>query len=98
MGIRKASEVYNGSELFAPAGNGLPMTASNDASTDATRPITVGVWVGGIGDLPVVFAGGDGNVVVIPAVPQGTYLPMRIVRVAATGLTASAIIGFYGVQ
>ena len=49
-------------------------------------------YVGTTGNVAVVFST-DGAPVVFTAVPAGTVLPIRAVRVNNTGTTASNIVG-----
>ncbi len=49
------------------------------------------LWVGGAGNLSLVF--NDGTTATITGVPVGTHLPFRVKRVNATGTTATAIVG-----
>jgi len=51
------------------------------------------VWVGSAGDLSVVMADDAGSRV-IPLVPDGTWLPIRIKRITSIGTTASNIVVF----
>ena len=63
-----------------------------DDSTDLAYT-TSAVYVGGAGALKVTTAGGDTTTVA--AVPAGTVLPLRVVRVFATGTAATSIVGLY---
>ena len=49
-------------------------------------------YVGVGGDITVLT--GAGNVVQLKDVPQGSVIPLEIVRVNATGTTASSLVGF----
>tara|TARA_R110002050_G_scaffold280972_1_gene428193 strand:+ start:718 stop:972 length:255 start_codon:yes stop_codon:yes gene_type:complete len=51
------------------------------------------VYVGGTGDLAVVTAGGD--TVTFTAVPTGMILPVQIIKVLATGTTATSLIALH---
>lgn len=63
------------------------------ADSDLTRQPTIGVWVGGAGNLRVTtFAGED---VVIPSVPAGTLIPIKVKRIWATNTTATLIMALY---
>ena len=55
--------------------------------------VTRALYVGGTGDLAVVMA--DGTRLVFGAVPAGTLLPVRVVRVLATGTTATRVVGLW---
>ena len=49
-------------------------------------------YVGVGGDITVLTGAGD--VVQLKDVPQGSVIPLEIVRVNATGTTASSLVGF----
>lgn len=57
--------------------------------------ITRGIYVGGAGDVTVVFADVAGSVT-LKAVPGGTVLPISVRQVMATGTTASNLVALYG--
>jgi len=44
------------------------------------------LWIGGAGNVTVITVGGQ--TVEYAGVPAGTYLPVRVVQVMATGTTA----------
>lgn len=76
------------------ASNGIPITPSDSA----TIPATLGVYVGGAGNLTVDWVAqgaSSGKNVTFTAVPVGTVLPIRITKVYATGTTAAALIALY---
>jgi hypothetical protein len=54
---------------------------------------TRAVYVGGAGDLRVRMLGG--GEVTLAAVPAGTLLPLRVVRILATGTSATALVGLW---
>lgn len=72
--------------------NGVAIVPSDAAS--ANFPICSGIYVGGAGVVPVVFA--NGNVVNFTAV-AGEILPVGAVRVNAANLTASLLVALYAV-
>ena len=76
----------------APALNGEEVTPADGSDlTYATRAI----WVGGAGDLEVVMKGDKaaaGATLSITGIPAGTLLPLSVVRIKATGTTATAIV------
>jgi len=74
--------------LTGPAGHGFAITPSD--SIDLERPVRA-LYVGGAGALAVTFA--SGAEVVLSGIMGGTVLPIRAVRVRATGTTATAIVG-----
>jgi len=67
-------------------GNGSLCTPSDTTEHDYDA-----VWVGGVGNLAVTFAGG--NSAVLTAVPAGTLLEFRVKRVLSTDTTATVIVG-----
>ena len=94
MALRNA-EAF-GMYLTDPGAKLAAMTPTDVTTGDATAPITIGVWVGGAGNLAVVMAGNDtATPVTLTAVPAGTFLPLRAVRIASTGTTATLIVGVY---
>jgi hypothetical protein len=76
------------------------MTHRNDLVPQGGAPVTpsdsafvsfCGLYVGGAGH--VALTGGDGADVTFSAVPGGTILPIRIIRVKAAGTTATSLVG-----
>ena len=59
---------------------------------DATFIQCNGIYVGTTGTVTVVTAGGTS--VLFTAVPAGAIIPLQIVKIMATGTSASNIIGF----
>lgn len=51
------------------------------------------IWVGGLGNLTITMMGGE--VVTLTAVPAGTWLPLRVKQVWATGTTATLILALW---
>lgn len=74
-----------------PMGRGFAVTPSD--TTVLTQP-TRGVWVG-VGGNVAVLMNGDTVPVTLLGVPAGTMLNISVVKVMATGTTASSIIGLY---
>ncbi len=74
--------------LTAPASHGFAVTPGD--ATDFARP-TRALYVGGDGNLAVRLI--DGQILTFVAVPAGSFLPLRVNRVLATGTTATNIIG-----
>lgn len=72
---------------FRGAGEVTP----DDDNTLATE--SSGIYVGTTGDLAVQFY--DGSSVTIPDVPSGAVLDISVVKVLATGTTATGIIALY---
>jgi hypothetical protein len=56
---------------------------------------TRALWVGGAGDVAAVRQ--DGSVGVFVAVPAGSWLPIAVWRVNATGTTATSLMALYQV-
>ena len=74
--------------LDAPAGHGFNITP-NDA-VDLSE-VTRALYVGTSGAVAVSFA--SGAELVLANVPAGSVLPLRLVRVRATGTTAGNLVG-----
>ncbi len=74
--------------LDAPATHGF-VIAPNDGAD--LSEITRAIYVGSSGALAVTFA--SGAELVLPNVPAGSLLPVRVQRVRATGTTAADIVG-----
>lgn len=70
-----------------PGHKAVAVTPSDSATFETTR----GVYVGTAGDLVVRFAGDTANVT-LKNVVAGVTHPWSIVRVAATGTTATDIV------
>lgn len=51
------------------------------------------IYVGGTGDVVVVTPAG--NAVTFSAVPVGTFLPVKAMRVNSTSTTATLMVGLY---
>lgn len=74
--------------LSGPASTGFAIVPDNDVDLpEATRAL----YVGSGGDLAVTML--SGATVVFTSVAGGSLLPLRVVRVRATGTTAGAIVG-----
>lgn len=68
------------------ASDGYSVTPADGADLpDVPR----GIWVGGAGDISMVLLSGN---VTLKAVPAGTLLPVRPLRVRSTGTTATDIV------
>jgi len=63
------------------------------ASDTNTIGLTSAVYVGVTGD--VALEDSEGNQVTFKNVPQGTFMPLRVVRVLSTGTTATDIVAIY---
>lgn len=74
--------------LESPALTGFAATPSDGADlADVTRA----VYVGGSGNISVVFQ--SGAEVTLVGVVGGTILPLRVRRIKATGTTATGLVG-----
>ena len=63
--------------------------------SDATiLPTTRGLWVGGAGDVAVIFAG-DTAAVTLAGVLAGTLLPVQVTKVMSANTTATSIVALY---
>lgn len=60
-------------------------------STDITGGVVQGLYIGGAGNVTVVWA--DGTTSLLTAVIVGQVYPVVIQRVNATGTTATALVG-----
>ena len=76
--------------LIAPARGADEITPNDD---EVLHQTTRSIYVGEAGDVSVEMA--DGMTVVFQAVPAGTFLPIRIRRLRATGTTTNAIVGLW---
>lgn len=74
--------------LSGPASTGFAIVPADDTDLPET---TRALYVGGSGDLAVTMLSGAS--LVLTAVAGGSLLPLRVVRVWATGTTAGAIVG-----
>jgi hypothetical protein len=73
-----------------PASHAETITPSD---TTAIPSATRGLYVGSSGDVAVVMASGES--VTFVSVPAGIVLPVRLLKVKATGTTASALVGLW---
>lgn len=62
-------------------------------SANIANPATKGLYIGGAGDVKVDTA--HASAVVFKAVPVGTILPVLVLKVYATGTTATNIVALY---
>jgi hypothetical protein len=79
---------YSTPSLSGPASHAFAVTPSDGSDLSET---TRALYVGTGGALAAVMA--SGATVSFGSVASGTFLPIRVVRVLATGTTASAILG-----
>lgn len=66
---------------------GVAVTPHDTNRIDPTKAL----WVGGAGNVAVEFVGDDASVT-LTGVPAGTKLDVAVVKVLATGTTATAIV------
>ena len=76
--------------LTAPPEHGAAVTPDDGRDLAVT---TRALYVGGAGDLAVRMA--DGTLLTFGAVPAGTLVPVRVVRVLATGTSATRVVGLW---
>ena len=74
----------------APAESFFAITKSDSANFSFN---VRGIYVGGTGDVVAVTEGG--TAVTFTAVPAGTILPIRAIRVNSTSTTATSMVGLY---
>lgn len=67
--------------------NAIDITPSDATVLSFVR----GLYIGGTGDVAVTMKGGGS--VTYEAVPAGTFMPIHVTKVLATGTTATAILG-----
>lgn len=73
-----------------PAYNAVAITANN--SVDIAAPIRA-IYVGGAGAVVITTVAGTD--VTFSGLPAGMILPVRAVRVKATGTTATGLVGLW---
>jgi len=65
---------------------------TGDDSNDLAK-VARGLYVGTTGDVKITSAGGTTEI--IPSVPAGAILPIRVKRLFSTGTTAGGIIAIW---
>lgn len=75
------------------ANGGLAVTPNDGA--DLPQGVTSGLYVGGAGNVVVSFSTTTRLQVTITAPAVGFVLPVKVVRVYATGTTATGLIAMY---
>lgn len=73
--------------LIAP-GTGIETVVPSDTVNLATN--SLGIYVGGAGDIVAVMA--DGTSGLFKAVPVGTFLPIQVQRINNTNTTATLML------
>jgi hypothetical protein len=74
----------------ASARGGVAVTKSDATTYTPTR----GVWVGGAGNLAVVFAD-QSTAVTLVGVAAGTLLPIAVIQIMSTNTTATDIVALW---
>lgn len=77
-----------GGNFAAPADEALAITPSDADSIPATRAI----YVGSAGNVKVTMAGPAANDVTFTGVLAGSFLPIMVTKVFATGTTAANMV------
>jgi len=72
----------------SPATGGFAVTPTDGVDL---LEVTRALYVGGAGDVQVTLQ--SGSTLIFSNVNAGTFLPIRAVRVLATGTTASSLVG-----
>lgn len=80
----------NGLNDSGPAANIVPIVPDD---TDPLPHVTRGILVNGAGDMAVTDAGG--NTTTITDIVAGSLLPIQVVKVFATGTTATDLFALY---
>lgn len=75
--------------LTAPMTDGVAVTTSDSTVLTTTRAL----FVGGAGNLSVVMS--SGTTVTLTGVIAGSWIPLRVTKVKATGTTATNIAAFW---
>jgi hypothetical protein len=68
-----------------------PITPSDTVNLPT---LTDALWVGGAGDIAAVMQNGS-MPVVLAGVPAGSWLPLAVTRINATGTTATGLVALY---
>jgi hypothetical protein len=79
---------YTSPSLSGPAAHGFAITP-NDASNLAET--TRAIYVGSAGDIALTMQ--SGATITLVAVNSGTVLPVRAIKILATGTTAASLVG-----
>ncbi len=79
----------NPSNVLVPNAQSAAAVTKSDATVFA--PPTIGLWVGGVGDVAVRMYGSQTSVIFV-AVPAGTMLPVQVDQVLSTGTSGTNIV------
>lgn len=77
--------------LTSPPEDAAEITPSD--TIDSAVAVTRALYVGVAGDIVLLMYGGA--TVTLRSVPSGSFLPLRVRRVLASGTTADGIVGFW---
>lgn len=77
-------------EITRPAANAQAVTASDSTTYSGVR----GLYVGGAGDVALLFPGATAAVT-FSGVAAGTVLPVQPVKVMSTNTTATGIVALF---
>lgn len=77
-------------DMAAPIRRGFSIAPSD--ADDLVAELRA-LYVGSSGDLALILASGDA--ITLAGVPAGSLLPLRAVRVKASGTTAGLLVGLY---
>lgn len=80
---------YKTADSTAPAHRAAAVTPHDTNDIENTRA----VYVGGAGNLKVKMHNGDE--VTFTGVTAGTFMPIQVIRVFATGSTATSVLALY---
>lgn len=80
---------YQTADATAPAWRGLDVVPSDVAFIENTRSL----YVGGAGNVKVTLLSGVD--ITFSGVGAGTFMPIQVTRVFATGTTATLIVALY---
>jgi hypothetical protein len=79
----------NPSNCIVPNAQNAAAVTKSDSTV--FTPATIGLWVGGVGDVAVRMYGSQTSVTFV-AVPAGTMLPIQVDKVLSTGTSATNIV------
>jgi hypothetical protein len=80
---------YQTADATAPASRAAAVTLHDTNTIENTRA----VFVGGAGNLKVTMY--DGQDVTFTGVGAGTFLPIQVTKIWATGSTATSVLALY---
>ena len=90
LGVVLGPSAINYGGVDSPPGNGFVITPNDNADLST---VTRAIYVGVSGDIEVIYAGNDADIV-LHGVPVGRYSG-RFRRVKAAGTTATNLVGEY---